>query len=311
MFVSQKIVKYFGAESVTFFLFDYFSVNTSANTTFTTPATELDSYNLIQAAENISLNVKHLWGYQYRLAKEVLVPYLQKQSVFKAGARVVEIGCAEAGVLMAFAEAGARDVLGTDIEQLRLDAGTDIASRLDIPLTLSTHDVLFDAPKPEWEHAFDLVILRDVIEHLDDTALALRNVQRLLKPGGFVFIEFPPYNSPFGGHQHLLRNTLGNIPYTHLLPKSLFAKMTASGWHQVDIDEVRRLAKIRLMPKSFKAAARAAGYSICHEQYYLLRPVFKMKFGLPTIPLTALKWIPGVKELLSLEANYILQRTDK
>jgi hypothetical protein len=83
--------------------------------------------------------------------------------------------------------------------------------------------------------------------------------------------------------------------------------MTASGWHPVDIEEVRRLATIRLMPASFKAAATATGYTICHEQYYLLRPVFTMKFGLPTIPLTPLKWIPGVKELFSLEANYILQ----
>ncbi len=261
-------------------------------------------------ASNIVANsVKHYWGYQYRLAKEVLVPYLAKRGVFKNGNRVAEIGCAEAGVLMAFAEAGAKDVLGTDIEKARLDAGMAIAEDLHIPLTLSTHNVLFDDLQPAWEKAFDLVILRDVIEHLNDTRLALANIQRLLKPGGFLFVEFPPYNSPFGGHQHLLRNTLGRLPYTHLLPKPLFTKMTASGWHSVDIEEVRRLSKIRLMPKSFKAAAHAAGYAICHEQYYLLRPVFKMKFGLPTIPLTPLKWLPGVKELLSLEANYILQST--
>lgn len=275
------------------------------------PLTEIDSYSHIMSCEDIPASVKYYWGYQYRLAKEVLVPYLRKQGVFKSGNRVAEVGCAEAGVLMAFAEAGAQEVLGTDIEQLRLDMGATIASRLTIPLTLSSHNVLFDALKPEWQQTFDLVILRDVIEHLDDTELALKNVQRLLKPGGFLFVEFPPYNSPFGGHQHLLRNTMGRFPYTHLLPKPLFEKMTASGWHTVDIDEVRRLATIRLTPKSFKAAATSAGYTICREQYYLLRPVFTMKFGLPTIPLTPIKWIPGVKELLSLEANYILQCTGK
>ncbi|MFY8000862.1 MAG: class I SAM-dependent methyltransferase [Candidatus Kapaibacteriota bacterium] len=270
---------------------------------------QTNPYERIMASDIVANSVKHYWGYQYRLAKEVLVPYLAKRGVFKNGNRVAEIGCAEAGVLMAFAEAGAKDVLGTDIEKARLDAGMAIAEDLHIPLTLSTHNVLFDDLQPAWEKAFDLVILRDVIEHLDDTRLALANIQRLLKPGGFLFVEFPPYNSPFGGHQHLLRNTLGRLPYTHLLPKPLFTKMTASGWHSVDIEEVRRLSKIRLMPKSFKAAAHAAGYAICHEQYYLLRPVFKMKFGLPTIPLTPLKWLPGVKELLSLEANYILQST--
>ena len=265
------------------------------------------TYDRITASPLVSANEKHYWGYQYRLGREVLVPYLRERGVFREGMRVAEIGCAEAGVLMAFVEAGGREVVGTDIEAHRLANGRIIAEAAGIPLTLSTHDVLFDEPLPEWQHAFDLVILRDVIEHLDDTFLALNNIQKLLKPHGCVFVEFPPYNSPFGGHQHLLRNRVGNIPYTHLLPMPLFRRMTASGWHEVDISEVRRLRQIRLSPAKFKAAATKAAYNLLHEQYFLFRPVFKMKFGLPTIPLTPLKWLPGVKEVLSLEANYILQ----
>lgn len=265
------------------------------------------TFDRIHASPLVSANEKHYWGYQYRLGNEVLVPYLKKCGVFQSGMRVAEIGCAEAGVLMAFVEEGAVQTLGTDIEERRLANGRTIADIAKIPLTLSTHNVLFDDPLEEWRNAFDLVILRDVIEHLDDTFLALYNIQKLLKPHGNVFIEFPPYNSPFGGHQHLLRNSWGKLPYIHLAPQPLFQHITASGWHQVDIDEVRRLNKIRLSPHSFKAAATKAGYTITHEQYFLLRPVFKMKFGLPTIPLTPLKWLPGVKEVLSLEANYILR----
>jgi SAM-dependent methyltransferase len=269
------------------------------------------TYDLITASNLVSANEKHYWGYQYRLGAEVLVPYLRERGVFQQGTRVAEIGCAEAGVLMAFVEAGAgAGALGTDIEQHRLANGRIIAEAAGIPLTLSTHDVLFDEPLPEWRNAFDLVILRDVIEHLDDTYLALKNIQKLLKPHGYLFVEFPPYNSPFGGHQHLLRNTFGKFPYAHLLPKPLFNRMLHTGWHDVDIAEVRRLHSIRLSPAKFKRAAREAAYSLVHEQYFLLRPVFKMKFGLPTIPLTGIKWMPGVKEMLSLEANYILQALD-
>jgi 2-polyprenyl-3-methyl-5-hydroxy-6-metoxy-1,4-benzoquinol methylase len=266
-----------------------------------------DSYNHIQTARDIPTNIKYYWGYQYRLAKEVLVPFLKRENVFKVGDRVAEIGCAEGGVLMAFADAGAREVLGTDIDAQRLEAGRHIAERLHISLVLSLHNVLDEIVYPEWQHSFDILILRDVIEHLDNTERALKNIQQLLKPGGFVFVEFPPYYSPFGGHQHLLQNLLGKIPYTHLLPKPLFLYMTARSKYEINRDEVRRLATIRLMPKSFKAAAAAAGFTIRREQYYLLRPVFKIKFGLPTIALTLFKWIPGVKEILSLEANYILQ----
>jgi SAM-dependent methyltransferase len=266
-----------------------------------------NTYDHILTIPDIPESVKHYWGYQYRLAQETLVPYLHRVGAFTAGGSVAEIGCAEAGVLMAFMEAGATNALGTDLATHRLESGQAIAASLGLSPTLSTHDVLFDEPRSEWLHAFDLVILRDVIEHLDDAGLALRNIQKLLKPGGSVFVEFPPYNSPFGGHQHLLRNFWGKFPYAHLLPQPLFDHMTASGWHDVDIAEVRRLHKIRLSPKRFLKAAREAGYEVVREQYYLLRPVFRMKFGLPAISLTPLKWLPGVKEMLSLEANYVLR----
>ncbi len=280
-------------------------------TTFEMSNSEANNlYPRVLAEPSIADHEKYYWGYQYRLAREVLVPQLQRDGAFWAGASVAEIGCAEGGVLMAFVQAGAAQALGTDIERHRLAQGEAIAklctNDLTAPLTFSSHDVLFDAPKAEWLHAFDLVILRDVLEHLDDTLLALTNIQRLLKPNGYVFVEFPPYNSPFGGHQHLLRNRWGNLPYMHLLPDALFQPMTASGWHPMDISEVRRLRQIRLTPRSFLRASRKAGYTIVQERYYLLRPVFKMKFGLPTIPLTPLKWLPGVKEVLSLEANYLL-----
>ncbi len=270
-----------------------------------------------QLSSTTSPKEMYYWGYQYRLAREVLVPQLLRDGGFKPNFAVAEIGCAEGGVLTAFVQAGASKALGTDIEKGRLDKGAEILRSLSTTvnenladrITFTAHDVLFDEPRQEWLHGFDLVILRDVIEHLENPLLALTNIQRLLKPGGYVFVEFPPYRSPFGGHQHLLRNTWGRLPYMHLLPDVLFQPMTVSGWHPVDIEEVRRLRSVALSPRKFLNAAQNAGYTVCHDRYYLLRPVFKMKFGLPTIPLTPVKWLPGVKELLSLEANYLLQST--
>jgi SAM-dependent methyltransferase len=266
---------------------------------------------------------KYYWGYQYQLAREVLVKQLVADGALRAGASVAEIGCAEGGVLIACVQAGAVRALGTDIESARLSAGATIVRTINTALaskatsnmhpaleervTFSAHDILFDEPRAEWLGAFDLVILRDVLEHLANPTLALANIQRVLKPNGYVLVEFPPYNSPFGGHQHLLGNRWGKLPYMHLLPEPLFRWMTASGTHLLNIEEVRRLRSVRLTPRKFCKAAQEAGYTLRAERYYLLRPVFKMKFGLPTVSLTPLKWLPGVKSLLSLEANYLLQ----
>lgn len=259
----------------------------------------------------IKPNDKYYWTYQYLLARHTIVPQLLHDGVFQPGYAVAEIGCAEAGVLTAFIQAGAEQALGTDIETGRLEHGKNILHQVQPDLlqklTFSTHNVLFDEPQPQWQGAFDLVILRDVIEHLDDTLLALQNIRRLLKPGGSLFIEFPPYTSPFGGHQHLLKNFWGKIPYIHLLPRPVLHWCSKSGWHPVDIEEVRRLKTIALTPKKFLNAAYKAGYTVTHERYYLLRPVYAIKFGLPVIPLTFLRRFAGITALLSMEANYVLK----
>jgi SAM-dependent methyltransferase len=270
-----------------------------------------DISTLLANHPDIEPHDHYYWGYQYHLARNTLVAQLVADGGFAPGFAVAEIGCAEGGVLAAFVQAGASRALGTDIEQHRLDAGAVIASalagELAVPIEFTSHDVLSDEPHLDWLHSFDLVILRDVLEHLNDPALALKNCQKLLKPSGCVFVEFPPYTSPFGGHQHLLRNVWGKIPYMHLLPDALFQPMTRSGWHPADIEEVRRLRNVRLTPKKFFQASSEAGYTLLKERYYLLRPVFKIKFGLPTIPLTPLKWLPLVRSVLSLEANYLLR----
>lgn len=265
-----------------------------------------DPYRKILQASEISDNDKYYWGYQFRLAADVLVPYLQRYGAFRSGYKVAEIGCAEGGVLAAFELSGAQSTLGTDIAVSRLETGRAINRLLGVKALLTEHDVIYEEPKPEWLHTYDLVILRDVIEHLDDTEISLKNIARLLKPNGCLFVTFPPYHSPFGGHQHLIKNKWGKIPFIHLLPRKIFFELIANG-KTIDVEEVRRLRDISLTTKKFMKAAENAGYGLYHEEYYLLRPVFKMKFGLPTISLTPLKSLPLVQRIFSMEAAYILR----
>ena len=260
----------------------------------------------IEKNNNFPADYKYYWGYQYSLGKDVVVSYLSRLNVFDKGDRVMEIGSAEGGVLAAFVEAGAKDALATDIARNRIEMGRDFASFLNLPIEFKYHDILKEPVHPEWKEAADLVILRDVIEHLDDTLLALNKIKEFIKPGGFLYITFPPYYSPYGGHQHNLKNFWGKLPYIHYLPDWIFNKLITSG-RKADIEEVKRLRKIRMTPEKIIRAAEKAGYELYRKDYYLLRPVFKMKFGLPTIKITPLSSLPLVKDLFSLEASYILK----
>lgn len=267
-----------------------------------------DFYKKIMDSTEITENDKYYWGYMYGLGVETVVPYLKGLGAFQSGNSVAEIGSAEGGVLAAFVEEGASNALGTDISISRLEMGDKIAKLGGLNIEFTSHDILSQEPRADWKNAYDLVLLRDVIEHLEDTALALKNIKNIMKPGGYLFVSFPPYYSPFGGHQHTIGNGKGMYPYVHILPDSLFYSFLKGG-RENDIWEVKRLQDIKLTPKKFLKATEEAGFEVFQSDYYFIRPVFKMKFGLPTVKTTALaKAIPFVRNYLSLEACYILRK---
>jgi SAM-dependent methyltransferase len=246
---------------------------------------------------------------QYRLAVSTLIPWLEKHHALPTRPSVCEIGCGEGGVLLAFVERGAEHALGTDIMGLLLEqVSAPIAEGLGMKVDYTGHDVINDDIAEDWRERFDVVLLRDVIEHLDDPAVALQNIARIMKPGGVIVITFPPYTSAFGGHQQLLGTTAGNIPFVHLLPASMFERMIARG-DVMNADEVRRLHRIRCSADGIKSAAAAAGITLVDERYFGLRPVFRHKYNMaiPTLEITSLKGL-GIVRALAMEAAFIFRK---
>ena len=45
------------------------------------------------------------------------------------------------------------------------------------------------------EHHFDVIVMLDVIEHLENPLEALQSVERILKPGGALYLSTPNINS--------------------------------------------------------------------------------------------------------------------
>jgi SAM-dependent methyltransferase len=97
-------------------------------------------------------------------------------------ARVLEVGCGWGTNLEAL-EAGGYQVSGLDISRRALD-------RLDRP-----HRQLIEADLalglPDTLPAYDCVLALDVIEHIDNDHQAVRELRRLLNPGGRVIISVP------------------------------------------------------------------------------------------------------------------------
>lgn len=263
---------------------------------------------VLEGAPGVTANDRYYFGYQFGLGYEYVVPYLTECGISLPGKNVCEIGCGEAGVLAAIKDAGANNVVGLDIRQEAIDRARAIFDGLHLKGDFALHNITEEDTPPAWKEAFDLVILRDVIEHLDETVESLKHVMEFVKPGGHLYIVFPPYYSPFGAHQHLLKTFWGRMPFLQLLPDSLFRPLTSKARHAIDIQEVARLRDIRLTIDGFRSATKTVGLEIVREELFLLRPVFKMKFGLPTIKANVLRHIPGLRELVALEASYLLRK---
>jgi 2-polyprenyl-3-methyl-5-hydroxy-6-metoxy-1,4-benzoquinol methylase len=98
-------------------------------------------------------------------------------------ARILEIGCANAGLLNALKQSGYPNVLGVDPSP----ACARNAERLYQirVLTCAISDL-----EPELG-PFDFIILVAVLEHIRDLDYSLRKIQALLSPGGLVYMEVP------------------------------------------------------------------------------------------------------------------------
>lgn len=251
-----------------------------------------------------------LWEYQYLLGRDFTVEYLKKSNAFTEGSMICEIGSGEGGVAQALVLAGAEEALCTDILEHRLEAGQKMANNFGLNMKYIYHNIMEDEIPADWLSKFDLVILRDVIEHLENPELALKQILLLLKKGGKLYITFPPYYSPYGGHQQIVRgNIISKLPFIHLFPKRIFKFLVSSGL-DYGIEEVMRLKDYRLTPRSFKKIAKRLNYSISAQDYFLLRPVFKPRFNLPAFKISFLKKIPGLIDILSLEASFVLSKTE-
>jgi len=101
--------------------------------------------------------------------------------------KLLEIGCAMGGTLVGFRERG-WDVLGVEPEEW-----TAKIAREKYGLTV------ISAPFQEAglaKNSFDAIILLHVIEHVSDPFQALCDMMELIRPGGYLVLETPRYDTP-------------------------------------------------------------------------------------------------------------------
>ena len=154
--------------------------------------------------------------YQKTLAERYLIPILSRWGVTFHGRKFLEVGCGDGGCGAAFYHAGC-DVVMMDIDGRLVEIAESLNREENVASKTYVGDVLDETSPIYGEGPFDIVMFRDVMEHIERPNEALEIVCRHLNKNGLIFVAFPPYYSPYGAHQQILpRKTIGSVPYNKL-----------------------------------------------------------------------------------------------
>jgi SAM-dependent methyltransferase len=175
------------------------------------------------------------------------------------GRRILDVGCG-IGTYVSKLRQLSDWVYGIDIEEKRLRQGAQ-----GLPgLALAAAEYL-----PFVEGSFDLVLLNEVIEHVQDDGATLREACRVTAGGGHIVIYAPNRLFPFETHGVYLgrRYVFGNIPLVNYLPGFLRRRL-ASHVRAYLFGDLRRLMQglearvvvhTYVFPGFDNVAARSAG----------------------------------------------------
>lgn len=204
---------------------------------------------------------------------------------------VLDIGCGAGGKTVYYASLGVKKIRGLEILEKYREEAENLAKAHN--LADKFEFVRGDAADMPFEdETFDTIIMNDAMEHVDKPEKVIEECYRVLKKDGRLYLNFPPYNHPYGAH---LSDAVG-IPWVHVFfsEKTLIkaykelVKDLPDGQDRIDFriskkeDGSEYFSYINKM--SIKRANKILQNSKFHLEYYKeepLRSFFKYPAKLP------------------------------
>ena len=251
---------------------------------------------------------------QRRVSAEHIVPMVAAHLPQDRPWRVLEVGCAEAGVLQAFVELG-HEATGIELEDTRAELARGfLREAIEQQVARVVTADIYEVEPTELEaRGFDLIILKDVIEHLPEQERMVPRLMEFLAPDGVMFFGFPPWMMPFGGHQQIARKrAVAMVPWLHLLPAPLYrGYLRAAGERTKIREELVSIRSTRITIERFERIAGRSGLAVLARRLWRFNPIYAHKFGLrPRTQLFGLDRLPVLRNFVTTAAYYVVGRAD-
>ena len=254
------------------------------------------------------INRQKYFDEQVYTTQKYVVPFVGEFLKINSGINVLEIGCGEAGNLQPFLDLGC-NVTGIDLSEGKIENGKAFYANHPNKknLTLIAQDIYKIGD--EFNQHFDLIIMRDTIEHIPDQEVFMGFVKKFLKPDGLFFLGFPPWQSPFGGHQQVCSNKfLSVLPYFHLLPDFLYVGiLKLFGESAATIQGLMEIKATGISIERFKRIIKKENYTVNKVINYFINPNYEIKFKLqPRKQLGLLSSIPVLRNFTITACYYLI-----
>lgn len=241
-----------------------------------------------------------------RTCEKYFMPYIARYKNIGSHTRVLEVGCGDGGNLLPLARANCKTV-GVDIAECRVEDARRFFREEGATGEFIASDVF---ALKELRHSFDVIICHDVIEHILDKRRFLSLLPQFLAEGGILFMSFPAWQMPFGGHQQICRSKIiSHLPFIHLLPTQLYRLLLkAAGEDDFCINELLSIKETRTPIEMFEKTLKGiSSLAIKDRTLWLVNPHYETKFGLR--PRRLPQWIarlPYVRNFFTTSCFYVL-----
>ncbi len=243
---------------------------------------------------------------QQENAEEYVIPFIEKTFALLPGMRVLEIGCGEGGVLSAFIKRGCIGV-GVELHENRLLLAHELfKNEIEAGKIKFIASDIYNVTAEQLGGKFELIVMKDVIEHIHDQKKLLERLHQILKTEGRIFFGFPPWQMPFGGHQQMCKSKfLSKLPYYHLLPTPMY-KWVLQKFNQ-PTEDLLEIKETGISIERFEKIVGQTKYTVADKIHYLINPIYKYKFGLNAKKqLPVLKNIPYLRNFFTTCVYYLI-----
>jgi len=238
--------------------------------------------------------------------RNYVIPFIECVKQINAESEILEIGCGDGGNMEPFLDRGCK-VVGVDAANQRIkDAITFFEKHPNFSNLRLIQDDIYNITE---QMTFDIIIVRDVLEHIHDQERFMAYIKRFLKSKGVIFLGFPPWQNPFGGHQQIcIHPVLSKLPFFHLLPKNIYQLILKKlGENDKMIEDLLEIRQTRITIERFNRILRMEKFRVLKKEFYFINPNYEIKFGLkPRRQLKIISSLPFARNFFITTCYYVI-----